>query len=45
MSGFGRLRIDIKKDKLDANLKEEELKKTTEETKSEAKSMHSASSN
>lgn len=33
MSAFGRLRIDIKKEKLVANLKEEELKKTTEETK------------
>jgi len=33
MSAFGRLRIDIKKERLDANLKEEELKKTTEETK------------
>src|SRR3954447_8113206 len=31
MSAFGRLRIDIKKERLDANLKEEELKKTTEE--------------
>ncbi len=31
MGVFGRLRIDIKKEKLDANLKEEELKKTTEE--------------
>lgn len=31
MGIFGRLRIDIKKEKLDANLKEEELKKTTEE--------------
>jgi hypothetical protein len=31
MSIFGRLRIDIKKERLDANLKEEELKKTTEE--------------
>ena len=39
MSAFGRLRIDIKKEKLDANLKEEELKKTTEETKSEAGSQ------
>ena len=27
MSLFGRLRITLKKDKLDANLKEEELKK------------------
>ena len=35
MSAFGRLRIDIKKEKLDANLKEEELKKTTEEPKTE----------
>ena len=33
MSAFGRLRIDIKKERLDANLKEEELKKTTEEAK------------
>jgi len=33
MSAFGRLRIDIKKERLDANLKEEELKKTTEEKK------------
>ncbi len=33
MSAFGRLRIDIKKEKLDTNLKEEELKKATEETK------------
>ena len=32
MSAFGRLRIDIKKERLDANLKEEELKKTTEES-------------
>src|SRR3954469_4853198 len=31
MSAFGRLRIDIKKERLDANLKEEELKKTTED--------------
>ncbi len=31
MGVFGRLRIDIKKEKLDSNLKEEELKKTTEE--------------
>ena len=31
MSAFGRLRIDIKKERLDAILKEEELKKTTEE--------------
>lgn len=31
MSAFGRLRIDIKKEKLDANLKEEELKKNVEE--------------
>jgi hypothetical protein len=30
MSLFGRLRIDIKKDRLEANLKEEELKKTVE---------------
>jgi hypothetical protein len=28
MSLFGRVRIDLKKDKLEANLKEEELKKT-----------------
>jgi hypothetical protein len=33
MSAFGRLRIDIKKERLDANLKEEELKKTTEENR------------
>lgn len=33
MSAFGRLRIDLKKEKLVANLKEEELKKTTEESK------------
>ncbi len=33
MSAFGRLRIDIKKEKLDTSLKEEELKKTTEENK------------
>jgi hypothetical protein len=33
MSAFGRLRIDIKKEKLDANLKEEELKKNAGETK------------
>ncbi len=31
ISAFGRLRIDTKKEKLDANLKEEELKKTSEE--------------
>ena len=30
MSLFGRIRIDLKKEKLEANLKEEELKKTTE---------------
>lgn len=30
MSLFGRVRIDLKKDKLDAHLKEEELKKTTD---------------
>jgi len=30
MSLFGRLRVDIKKDRLDANLKEEELKKAAE---------------
>lgn len=43
MSGFGRLRIDIKKERLDANLKEEELKKTTEEidVKSEVRSLKS----
>lgn len=33
MGAFGRLRIDIKKERLDANLKEEELKKTTEENR------------
>ncbi|HKG69871.1 MAG TPA: hypothetical protein VKA92_13450 [Segetibacter sp.] len=33
MSAFGRLRIDIKKERLDANLKEEELKKTSEENR------------
>lgn len=33
MSAFGRLRIDIKKERLDTNLKEEELKKTTEENR------------
>jgi hypothetical protein len=36
MSAFGRLRIDIKKERLDANLKEEELKKTTEVNESKA---------
>ncbi len=43
MSIFGRLRIDIKKDRLDANLKEEELKKTADEAdvKSEVKSLKS----
>lgn len=43
MSGFGRLRIDIKIEKLDANLKEEELKKTAEETdvKSEVRNLKS----
>ena len=43
MSGFGRLRIDIKKEKLDANLKEEELKKTTDEAdvKSEVRTLKS----
>ena len=43
MSGFGRLRIDIKKDRLDANLKEEELKKTVDEAdvKSEVRSLKS----
>jgi hypothetical protein len=30
MSLFGRVRIDLKKEKLDANLKEAELKKTNE---------------
>lgn len=35
MSIFGRLRIDIKKEKLVANLKEEELKKTVEESEVE----------
>jgi hypothetical protein len=30
MSLFGRLRITIKKDRLDANLKEEELKETSD---------------
>lgn len=40
MSGFGRLRIDIKKERLDANLKEEELKKTTED---ENKQQHDGS--
>ncbi len=33
MGAFGRLRIDIKKERLDTNLKEEELKKTTEDNK------------
>ena len=33
MSAFGRLRIDIKKERLDANLKEEELKKTSDENR------------
>lgn len=43
MSGFGRLRIDIKKDRLDANLKEEELKKTVDEAdvKTEVRSLKS----
>jgi hypothetical protein len=31
MSLFGRLRINIKKDRLDANLKEEELKESSED--------------
>jgi hypothetical protein len=43
MGIFGRLRIDIKKERLDANLKEEELKKTTEENdvKAEVRSLKS----
>lgn len=40
MSGFSRLRIDIKKERLDANLKEEELKKTAEEADVKSEVIH-----
>ncbi len=41
MGIFGRLRIDVKKERLDANLKEEELKKSTDENdvKEEVRSL------
>jgi hypothetical protein len=39
MGAFGRLRIDIKKERLDSNLKEEELKKTTEENESRSQEI------